>query len=158
MTAEIDLDDLIKRVVAMEEEALGIRALDVLADKIDQTPYMTNGLGDFSYATNGEDLQADLYVVRMRLIVGHVTEGYKGQTERVLRKHIPVLRAFFAAHVGLTATKYPNPPDYLSQMGATLTGGIGTAYFQEPGLPMQVGSEFRLQVPVDTDIEFDERW
>jgi hypothetical protein len=158
MANEIDLDDLIKRVCAMEEEALGIRALDVLADRLDQTPYMTNGLGDFAYDTNSEDMQADVYVVRMRLIIGHVTEGYKGQTERVLRKHIPVLRAFFAAHVGLTATKFPEPPDYLSQMGATLTGGIGTAYFQEPGIPMQVGTEFRLRVPVDTDIEFDERW
>ena len=154
----IDLDDLLKRVVAMEIEALGIRALDVLADALDQTPYMTNGLGEFTYDTNSEDMQADVYTVRMRLIVGHVTEGYKGQAERVLRKHIPILRAFFAAHVGLTSAKFPAPPDYLSQLGATLKGGGGTSYFQEPGLPIQVGTEFRLQVPVDTDIEYDERW
>lgn len=156
MANEVDLDDLIKRVVAMEEEALAIRALDVLADKLDQTPYMTNGLGEFTYESGATD--RGVYTVRMRLIIGHVTEGYKGQTERVLRKHIPLLQAFFRVRPGLTCTKFPDTPSYVSAVGAFLTGGIGTGYFQEPGLPIQVGTEFTLRVPFEVSVAIDVDW
>lgn len=156
MADEIDLDDLIKRVVAMEEEALGLRALDVLADKLDQTPYMTNGLGPFTYESGSSD--SGVYNVRMRLIIGHVTEGYKGQSERVLRKYIPLLQAFFRVRPGLTSQKFPDTPPYMSAVGAFLTGGVGTGYFQEPNLPMQVGTEFSLRVPCEGSIAIDVDW
>lgn len=156
MTADVDLDDLLMRVCAMEEEALGLRALDVLADKLDQTPYMTNGLGQIIYENGATD--RGVYNVRMRVIIGHVTEGYKGQSERVLRKYIPQLHAFFRVRPGLTSKKFPDTPPYVSAVGAFLTGGIGTAYFQEPGLPMQVGSELTLRVPVEASIAIDVDW
>ncbi len=156
MAVTVDLDDLIKRVVAMEAEALGIRALDALADHLDQTPYMTNGLGEFTFESGPTD--AAVYTVRMRLIVGHVTEGYKGQPERILRQRIPVLHQFFRARPGLTSALFPAPPAYLGSVGTLLTGGIGTAFFQEPGLPVQVGTEFSLRVPTLTSVELQVEW
>jgi hypothetical protein len=161
--ADIDLDDVIQRVVAMEKEATvndlaqgGLPALDYLAGQYETTPYLTNGIGQFTFSEDPEDTQNDSYVVRMRLIVGHVTQGYKGSAERLLRYYIPVIRKYFAAHPNLTtdssADGFNVPPHYLHWSTVKLTGGNGTLYFKEPSIATQVGTEFQLLITTTDSI------
>ena len=150
---------MMDRVLAMLREAtvdatyspVGIPGLDHLAGSMDKLPYFSCGLGPLTFAKTADEV-TDSYIVRIRLVAAHVTQGYQGNAERVLLTYVPKVRKYLAEHPLLTvdtttSAYYRAAPAYLAPTGAMLLNSTGTGYFQEPEI-MQVGVEFQLNVPV----------
>lgn len=162
MATESDyLDELFARVVAMQLEAL--TAYNVAAKPFffwwqETFPYFTNRLDEDSLEGTAEDLQTDTYIVRMRLVVGHLSEGTPGILDDKLRTYIPLVNRKFHRNVMLTsAGTYSQPMDILDPTGARLVGVTGLRIFQNAGFEVtQIGCEWTLRCPftIFTDQEY----
>jgi hypothetical protein len=162
MATESDyLDELFARVVAMQLEALS--AYNVSAKPFffwwqETFPYFTNRLAEDNLDGIAEDYQTDSYIVRMRLVVGHLTEGTPGTLDDNLRTYIPLVNRKFHRNVMLTsAGAYAAPMDILNPLGARLVGVTGLLIFQNAGFAhQQIGCEWTLRCPftIYTDQEF----
>lgn len=154
------LSDAMLRIPAMQRECLSplkgtaVDAVGYWLYQQEAFPYWTNRLAntdEFDYGedqdTGTEDIEWRNYTVLMRLIVGHYTEGYKGEPQTILYEYIPLVEQFFAENPMLTSTLYPTDPDYL-HYEAQLTNHSGIVAFQNGGIGVtQIGCEFTLIVP-----------
>lgn len=119
-------------------------------------PYMFNRISahevvrDASDTYNiSEDIVADVYTVAMRLVVGHLTEGYEGERQEDIYEFIPLLLDFFDENQLLTTTASPTPLDFIAANGAIITGGTGLSAFSNSGVgAMQLGWELNLELPI----------
>lgn len=143
------LNDLLERVVALEKEAM--TSMDVKADAVPQFyhaqeafPYFTNRIADIPISDDGsEDVDLNSPLVIMRLVVGHITEGYKGQPEAKLYTWLPVIKIYFNERMWLTSEKYPDKMAGLQS--ARVVNGGGLRVFENAGIAaMQVGAEIQL--------------
>lgn len=154
----INMQELMDRVAALEIEALN--SISVAVDAVDRFfytqgsyPYFVNRLGTIAVDDDGEDLDVYVVEVRMRLIIGHLTEGYDGEIENVLQQYIPVVIEWFNERELLQSAAYPLALDDLDG-GARVTGCLGFAVFQQSGIgTAQVGTEFTLRCPFREYIE-----
>src|SRR5690348_17165658 len=101
------LTEALDRLVAMEEEALTDAGF-----KTDAKPYFFHTQAVFPYFTNrlyedqttgdaeGETQQweVNVYNVRVRLIIAHITEGTPGTPEGKLYVYMPLVTNFFLNH------------------------------------------------------------
>jgi hypothetical protein len=157
------LSDAMDRIVAMQKEALNtltggkVDAVTYWPYQQNDYPYFINRLGALSLDNEyGEDIDGYIHVVLMRLVVGHITEGYKGETPANMYDYIPAVQAFFRNNPMLTSTANPTAPDYLFYE-ARIISHTGFVVFSQGGIgQLQVGCEFTLQLPYLREIDIEE--
>ena len=115
-------------------------------------PYWTNRTGPVVTESDIEDFEEDTYSFIMRLVIGHLTEGYDGEVEVNLDTWIPVIIKYFNEREWLnTETTYPVATRYLEL--ARITSCTGLRYFQSGGTgTTQVGTEFTLTCKFTEDL------
>ncbi len=142
--------ELLARVAALEIEAMasiGVRAdaKPYFIHVQESFPYFTNRIATNQVGDDGsqdEDLNNPLIIVR--LIVGHLTEGYKGEPESKLYEWGPIVKTYINRRQWLTSAAYPLRMENL-QMGRMIDAG-GFRIFEDSGLgTKQVGREFQIQ-------------
>jgi hypothetical protein len=156
------LDDALDRVVAMQKEAMA----SITSGKFDAKPYWPWFQNDFPYMTNrhgamtvdytkyAPDIEDNPETIAMRLVVGHVEEGYKGEVNARAIDYYIALRDYFRTHSnlitdGTTYGDYTSYPDYLDpDTGAYIVNHTGLVVFANTGLPsQQIGYELILAIP-----------
>jgi hypothetical protein len=153
------LDDALDRVVAMQKEAMSALTTGAF-DSVpywpyqqESFPYMSNRHGGMSidYTKYAPDVESDPEVILMRLVVAHVTGGYKGEKPALALDYYIAIREYFREHSNLTTDGglYTSPPDYLDpETGAYISSHTGLVVFSNSGLlTPQLGYEFTLQIP-----------
>ena len=158
---KLDIPELMLRVVALEVEAM---ATVLPAEKVcgavpffiyaqDTFPYFTNrdGAGTSTNDEGGEEFDHDIYTVIMRLIIGHVTEGYIGDLETTLHSYIPTVKTYFNSRGGLQSATYANA--LVGIRYARIINWTGLRVWQTSGInALQMGTEFTLHCELDEEI------
>jgi hypothetical protein len=145
----INLQDVFVRVAQMQKEALAPVDVDTYPfGYFEQgaTPYFINRLGASSIDLyGGSDIFSSPTTIQMRLVIAHITEGYRGDNYERLRGYIEDVLQYFGTHPRLNSAVYPTTPNYL--LGdATIVSHTGEILFQNSGIGvLQVGVEFSLQ-------------
>jgi hypothetical protein len=145
--------------------ALEIEAMASIGVNADAKPYAIHSQEGFPYFTNriaaspvtpdggvSEEFDVNQPLVIMRLVVGHVTEGYKGQPEGKLYEWGPVIKTYFQSRMWLQTVSTGAYPARMANLRAdsriTDTGGF--RIFDNSGIGVsQVGREFQLQCYFD---------
>lgn len=153
------LDDALDRVVAMQKEAMSALTTGAF-DSVpywpyqqELCPYMTNRHGGMApdYTKYAPDIETEPENILMRLVVAHVTEGYKGEKPALALDFYIAIREYFRAHPMLTtdAGAYTAEPNYLDpETGAYISGHTGLVVFTNSGFGNpQLAYEFTLQIP-----------
>lgn len=159
MTA-LDIPGLMLRVVALEVEAMATvlsaeqtcGAVPYFIYSQDTFPYFTNrdGAGT-STSDESEEFDLDTYTVIMRLIIGHVTEGYIGDLETTLHTYIPTVKTYFNSRVSLQSVAYPEA--LVGIRYARIINWTGLRVWQTAGIQsLQMGTEFTLHCELDEQI------
>ena len=153
----VDMADLLLRAAALEKE--GLATLSVTCDakayfihQQESFPYWTNRIADIAVEFDSENIDTYTVDITARLIIGHRTEGYKGQPETQLYTYIPTMIGYFNARELLQSAAYPTEP--LDLIQARVTAVSGLRIFETSGLSaLQVGTEFTITctVPVYLD-------
>lgn len=145
--------ELLNRIVALEIEAMAS-----IGVRVDAKPYALHAQEAFPYFTNrifsnaigddgSETLDYNRPLVVMRLVIGHVTEGYKGQSESKLYEWGPVIKTYIQQRTNwlMTDTEpYTTRMDNLQSARIIDSGGF--RIFDNSGIGVsQVGREFQLQ-------------
>lgn len=154
----IDMQELMDRVAALETEALAALSPSVVANAVDRFfhvqptyPYFVNRLGAMTIDDDSEDLDVYAVIVKMRLIIGHVTEGYEGEVENRLQLYIPQVITYFNERELLQSGTYTAALDDLTR--ARIVACTGFAVFQQSGIGSQlVGAEFDLRCELEESI------
>lgn len=154
----IDMQALMDRVAALEEEALFVMTPSVDANAVDRFfhvqptyPYFTNRLGQITVDDDGEDYDVYTVNVQMRLLIGQMTEGYDGEVENRLQLYIPQIITYFNERELLQSTTFTSALDDLVR--ARIVACTGFAVFQNSGVGTQlVGAEFTLQCQLNEQI------
>lgn len=156
------LDDALDRIVAMQKEAMA----SITGGKFDAVPYWPYFQNDFPYMTNrhgamtvdytkyAPDIEDNPETIAMRLVVAHITSGYKGEKPALALDYYIAIRNYFRTHSDLVTDgtiygDYTSYPDYLDpDTGAYIVSHTGLVVFANSGLPdMQLGYEFALSIP-----------
>ena len=151
-------DDMIDRVIALEKAAMLALATPVRVDATKQffRPYVgtilfTNRLGSLTIVGESEDIDLITADVKMRLIIGHITQGYEGDNEENLNTYIPHLLEYFNERPLLVDTVLTTDIDHLIE--ARMIDCLGFAVITQNGFPNpQVGTEFTLRTEWDQDL------
>lgn len=148
----IDLNSALARVVA-----IGVEALEALGVTAAGSPQFLQPMVTFPYFSArvvAHDLTVDenaaeemlLHEVQigLRLIIGHLTEGYAGEPETQLYTYIPAVLTHLAERVWLRCDAYPNSLPNLIR--ADVTSAAGLRVFEHVGIrAQQVGTEFTIR-------------
>lgn len=154
----IILQEALDRLAAIEVEALADLTPPITADakayaiwQQEAFPYVTHRVGPLSVESDSQDFDAVEVEVVARLVVGHLTEGYRGQPESVLYACIPALIEAINARELLQSNLYPDALDGL--VGARCTGSSGLRVFETAGIQArQVGTEFTIVLQFTDDL------
>jgi hypothetical protein len=153
--------ELLARVVALQKEAMA--SINVRCDAVpyffhvqEAFPYFTNRISANPVSDEGsEDLDVNRPLVIMRLIVGHITEGYKGQPESKLYEWGPLIKTYFQRRTNWLRTAsgpYATRVDNL--ISARMIDSGGFRIFQDSGIgATTVGRELQLQCEFSESIE-----
>lgn len=157
MATESDyLDELFARILALAIEALTTYSATGQPFFFwwqETFPYFTLRLDEDTPDGIAEDMQTDTYSVRLRLVVGHITEGTPGILDDNLRNYIPLVNRKFHKNVMLTSASYTDEMDILDPEGARITQVTGLRIFQNAGFSVtQVGCEWAIRCPFTIDI------
>jgi len=156
----LDIPELMLRVVALEKEAMATvlpaektcNAVPYFIYSQDSYPYFTNRDGaGVSVNDDTEEFDHDTYTVIMRLIIGHVTEGYVGELETTLHTYIPTVKTYINSRGGLQSTAYPEA--LVGIRYARIINWTGLRVWQTAGISvLQMGTEFTLHCELDEQI------
>jgi len=156
-------NDLLARLVAIEHAALdsyitsqfpkksGIDTVPQLFYQQPSTPYIVHRVGASTPEPLSEDASIRRYDVFIRVVVGHLTDNYKGKNEELVDEIIPLLEDFLIKHEMLTTDSgtYHTEPTWLFPEGITIADTSGILSFQLGGInAFHVGEELSLSVPV----------
>lgn len=145
--------ELLNRVVALELEAMA--SINVRCDAKgffywtqESFPYFTNRIASNGVADDGSEVfDINRPLVIMRLIVGHITEGYKGEPESKLYEWGPIVKAYIqnrSDFLECANAPYNTRMDGLRYCKVIDNGGF--RIFEDSGLgTKQVGRELQLQ-------------
>lgn len=157
----VNVEELMLRMVAQEKEAMAALSPAVIVDAVplfvwaqEAFPYFTNRLGTITVAQDedSEDFDVYTYEVTLRLVIGHVTEGYKGETDTRLQRWIPHLIKFFNERELLQSAAYPLALDALTR--ARVASCTGFAVFANSIVgSQQVGTEITVRCEFEEPIE-----
>lgn len=153
------LNELLLRVVALEKEAM--LNIEVNADAVprfnytgESFPYFINRIADTPILNDGSEvLDFNSPLVIMRLVIGHITEGYKGEPEAKLYEYLPPIKTYIQSRTNwLSSIEYPARMDGLQSARITNAGGL--RIFEDTGIASrQVGAELQLACIFDESIE-----
>lgn len=156
------IQDAFSRIEAMQKEAVVSLKTDIdvffWPEQGEILPYFTNRLGPMATFTDGFDewIEGYWHTVLMRLVVGHITEGFPGGVQDDAHQYIVLTETYFRTHEMLatdTGTYADNGPTFLLTAGANrflaqLTNHTGLVVFANSGIgAQQVGCEFTLRLP-----------
>lgn len=114
-------------------------------------PYFTCRTGADTVEWDSEDFDRDIYLLILRLVVGHLTAEYHGQNEQDLDTWIPALKAYINARPLLQSASYTTAVTGLIR--ARITAITGFIPFPNSGLSAtQVGAEFTVECLFDETI------
>lgn len=150
--------ELLNRCVALELEAMA--SIGVSADAKawffhvqESFPYFTNRIAANQIGDDGsQDEDVNNPLVIARLIVGHITEGYRGQPESKLYEWGPIVKTWINRRQWLTSAAYPLRMNDIRSARVIDAGGFRA--FQDSGIgTIQVGREIQIQCIFDELIE-----
>lgn len=155
------MQELMDRVAALESEALASLSPPVTADAVDRFfhtqstyPYFVNRLGAITIEGDSEDLDVYTINVQMRLLIGHITEGYEGEVENRLQVYIPQVISYFNERQLLQSIAYSDA--LTDDIQARIVACTGHMIWQHSGSGSQlVGAEFTLQVSLTDELTQD---
>lgn len=158
------LHNAMLRIASMEKQALADMTPSVAADAVaffpweqESFPYFLNWLSGYRERLSiddldddsAEDIPVEWWTVTIRLVVGHLTQGYKGETALNLYDYMPAITQYFRTHPYLTSDDYTTPLDMIGPLSLTIPDGTGLRVFTNAGISsQQVGTEFTLQIPI----------
>lgn len=148
------LEDMKLRICAMQVEAcaalLVVDSFPIWLVNQDTFPYWKNRISAAAYTDYSIEESRREYTVTMRLVIGHMTSGYVGQSENLIDQLEPAIVDFFYKRPELTCTAYPAAMRYLSPETATITASPnGLAVFQTHlDAVTDVGMEWTLNAAV----------
>lgn len=89
-------------------------------------PYCTHRISalPIDHSDNSANEQFPLPRLTIRVVVGHITEGYKGETDERIYVYIPVLTSYFGNRKWMQSVTYPLKPDYLMDSEVVDAGGF----------------------------------
>lgn len=131
------LEDMKARICAMQIEACAsvivVDSVPIWLHNQSTFPYWKNRVSSAAYSdylgASQESLRA--YTITMRLVIGHLTAGYAGQSDILIDQLEPAIVDFFYKRPLLTCTAYTTPMRYLSPETAQITASPnGVASFQ----------------------------
>lgn len=156
-----DFNALMDRVAALEKEAMAALSTPVTADATDffyhtqgSYPFFVNRLGALAVPEDEDSEDFDVYDVDvvMRLVIGHMTQGYADEPENSLQTYVPQVVKYFNERELLQSATYTDALDGLIR--ARVTACRGLVVFQQTGTgDMQVGTEFTLSCRFEEEIE-----
>jgi hypothetical protein len=153
------IEDAMARIVEMQQEVFtadigeACDAVPYWPYEQESFPYWTNRLAAMTpdYIEFAEDIQTNPETILMRLVVDHVTAGYKGDKPKKAHEYYVPIIDYFSQHSGLNTDSgtYTTCADYLDPTTqAFITTHTGLVVFSNSGiLTMQLGIEFTLRVP-----------
>ena len=145
----IDIQETLQRLCDIAQVALQIVGLNVTAQPSflsppGAPPYLLARTVDHRVTVDPgypNELLEHTATVVLRLVIGHVTEGYAGEPEAKLSAAIPAVIRALASKPLLQTTMQPTPQTHL--VGADVVSCTGLRVFEAPGLAaQQVGCEF----------------
>jgi hypothetical protein len=154
----VDVASMMNRYSTLAIEGMAALSTPVTADSVpfffhqqEGFPYFIHRLGNFELETTadeewGEEMDALVFNVTARLVIGHLTSDYKGLNDANLQLYVPHLIEWYNEHENLrTATSpYTSSLDYLIR--SRCVGGIGYGVFDNRAVGVQqVGAEFNLR-------------
>lgn len=152
--------ELLARVVALELEAMA--SLNVRADAKpyffhtqEGWPYFTNRIAASPVADDGsEDIDFNRPLVIMRLVVAHLTSGYRGEPESRVYQWGPPIKSYIQARTNwLQSEAFPEKMAGLQSARLIDSGGLRVFADGATEGTQQVGREFQLQCIFDEFIE-----
>ncbi len=155
------LNELLLRVVALEKEAM--TSIGIPADAVPRFnytgegfPYFTNRIADIPVSSDGSEIiDFNSPLVIMRFVVGHITEGYKGEVEGKLYEWLPPIKTYIQARsnwLQCASSPYNTRMDGLQQSRISNAGGL--RIFQNEGInSIQIGAELQLSCIFDEIVE-----
>jgi hypothetical protein len=156
----VDAQELLKRARDLQIEALAALSTPVSADAKEYLfhtqedyPYFVNRIGNIDVGADSEDIDLYTYQVIMRLVIGHMTSGYKGEPESNLQLYIPQVVNFFNSRQWLQTTSGDYDDAMTSLMEARITSVSGFSIYESAGISAsQVGTEFVLTCLFEEEI------
>jgi len=152
--ASFDLDAAMTRLVAMEKEALAaittnVDAVTYFPYEQDGFPYWTNRLTIAPPSWKSGEFVDYVFSITGRLVVAHLTEGYRGEGITKIYQYIPEVLDYFDNRPFLTSTSYPTELDDVSpDNGLEIVDIIGPAAYRNDGIgSTQVGIEVIFRLP-----------
>lgn len=152
--ADSYLTDLMKRTVACDMEAMasvaGFYSTRIFPYQQENFPYMVNRLGAKTLTADvPEDEFRYTRAIAKRLVIGHHTEGFKGQLTDKVTEWLVLIEDYYRDNTELTSAAFPIEPTYLHPLGSSLGADTGLVVFANNGIGViQVGVEFTLLVPI----------
>lgn len=153
----IDLQNLLLRLCAIEEEALA--ALSMPSDAIprfwfagEAFPYLTHRLGTIAVGEDSEDFDTYDVDVVIRLVIGHITSGYKGENDDKLTTWLPQLINYIDERELAQSAAYPTELTDLIRIRVVSSTGYAVFVNSAIGNVQQVGTEITVRAEFEKDI------
>ncbi len=150
------LTDAMTRIVDMQQECrANTTAKPYPFHTQEDVPYWTNNFTEYTPGDYyGSENSQRIYTLEMRYIVGHITDGYKGQPQEQFWADWPIITTFFEERPGLVSTTYPTELAELESGLTDVAASPGLVRFQNTGLPGgdQVGGLIRLRLTFNISI------
>src|SRR3972149_10038596 len=114
--ASFDLKTAMTRLAAMEKESISaittsVDAVTIFPWEQGGLPYWTNRLTTVPPVWLAGDFASYAFSITGRLVVAHITEGYRGEGIEKVYDYIPEILDFFDNRPFLTSTAYPTELD-----------------------------------------------
>lgn len=151
------LTDLIARACAIEQEAFltltppkRIKAAPEYFYTQEAHPYTTHRIQamPINHEDNNQDEQFPEPRLVVRVVIGHLTTGYKGETDERINTYIPLLLSYMAKRRWFQSAAYPAAMDYLIESEIVDAGGFmvfdnrGFAGISQVGFELQIACTF----------------
>lgn len=155
----VDVNNLLDRIVAIEKEyftsvAQAADSVPYFIHSQESFPYLIHRVSRLDLSYTDEDFTVNTYTVTTRLVIGHLTENYVGESESNLYTWLPGLVTYVQQRRWLQSAAYPTPMNKL--VGAEMQAGAspGLVIFQNTGIGVQqVGTEFATICEFNETIE-----
>lgn len=156
----LDYAGVLNRLVVVEEEGLlaastpptTVEARPYFWYTGERFPYFTNRIATGTMDQNSEDVDVITQDIIARLVIGHLTSGYKGERDAELNIWLPHMLEYFSEREWLQSSTYPAKLANFTRV--RLVSWTGYTVFANSGteLPAQVGTEFTLRCEFDHEI------
>lgn len=155
--ADFNLGDFMDRVVEMEKESVA----SIVSTEVDAVPYFPYEQEAFPYWTNritgmtpsylAEDAVEFNFRIVGRIVLGHLTEGYKGEPIVKAQDYISAVLDYFKGRSGMKSVAHPTSMQYLAQY-FLIVDMVGPNAFRNDGIgSTQVGIDFVFTLPIMAD-------